>query len=299
MIADTPIDGTLAVATDTRHVGFYSGGAWQFINANSTLPADGNNGEFLIRNGPATGEWRTAEDALWASYRTLGGSVLIPGHFNADPSDTKNPDDRVRLAARYNGQRVSLWTKRSSGWHQAVPEVANPANSGRVVMADANGDAKWESLFAPSGANTFANGRGRWVFSLYSNTGGKITMKTGAQTTVAGSEFSTPYWNHRSPQTINFSTAARNLNIGPNQVTTIQNELFSMIQVEVEIFTENGNEKFVVSGRGKKLGDRDHIFTFEGSGDLTIGGGATQPVDRLCFCLENQNHGFLEKEGVW
>jgi hypothetical protein len=201
LLAATPIDGHLAWADDTSVVFTATGGVWNRLQGpqvtyGTTAPTTPGVGDMWFddsANGQTLNIW-TGTAWKGASGVTVGGTgskVILPGYFNENPSQTATADDIGGLAFRYNGGVKQLWLNKGTNWSAMTPSLGDPANAGKVAIADASGNMTWTSNAGPQ-SNTFEfNGtQAGWVAigrpSRYISLEGHVQMASNTSLMLVG-----------------------------------------------------------------------------------------------------------------
>ena len=163
---DTPEWGYIGqcfrLANDTLKVGAvptYTGTGYEMKvpmqTAIDTQPAQPAPGDlWLDRVTKLGGDFglKVYDGANWllanvANDKTIkGNSLAIPAYLNKKPDDAELSDDDINVAFKYNNDEMQLFADRKDGanrWEQITPLLGDPANSGKPIVADANGLPAW------------------------------------------------------------------------------------------------------------------------------------------------------------
>ncbi len=156
LLAATTPNGTLAWADDTNVVFTRAAGTWHRlqgpqISYGTTGPTTPATGDMWFNSNANRNTLYVWSGTAWVgttglSIGTTGSKILIPGYFNEAPSSTANSDDVGGLAFWYYGGQTQLYMNRNNAWNAATPIVGNPANAGKIAIADTNGNMTWGNL---------------------------------------------------------------------------------------------------------------------------------------------------------
>ena len=163
-----PASGFLANVNGSLHDGdvwIFDAVSNEFKNVPSSTLVSGMTVGGTAPTGPFTGQlWyetsgstpglRVYDGAKWvystgAGTFNTGAVVKIPGYFNKVPTLTDAPQDVVGVAASYNAQKVSLYSYKAGVFHRLLPYTGDPANAGKALVSDANGEPTWAAAGSP------------------------------------------------------------------------------------------------------------------------------------------------------